>query len=418
MFSCVNKFFSTQKHPVPAMSHSIFRGANIRRRTDTSVKPTVTTGSEIEYKTKGSAHELPPTPVAVEPKASSAPASVNIEPVAPVAEPVPTPVVEPQVSKNPAPVPSNDTKLFNEQWTQTNQIFSIIVDKPDKQSAERLDIPRSSIRANLLALQPYSTLPHSEIPEAIVTMMAQMADIMNVLHAAPDIYNEVMKDIAHVFPQESKAEPGSMAAYFTGCSMTQGDNFPGPPGCNPKCAGSLWRTSDSAMSHLCNDSVIIFKNNTFEMLVNQKTDHGYVYVGRDHTGFRRSDVNALIGFGLASVTIVHGEYDTKGEYTNSYSKIESRVPVVNLSITDAEKPITEIGSVDLVSVDPAVLGTDNTVTETNSSPAVVLFLIFIVLLVAGVLIYTTSRPRRMVGQSRMTTTRAAPARAIMPMPLY
>lgn len=280
-----------------------------------------------------------------------------------------------------------------EAWLNTTQMFGIIVPRENGDGYDHLNISRKKIRSFLLALQPHANTLTSRLPEEAVATLRYTIEVINNLHSVAATYKEILDDVAHVFPVGVVAEPGTVAAFFSGCRATP-DGFSGPPGCNPKCAGSLWQLpTPSGSPSVCGDSVMVYRDGVFNLLVEQPSDHAYVFVGHDHSGFSRLNVSDLLNMNLKTVTVVHGNYQ-EGRFDNSYDRVEERVPVHNLPVHDSPQPLIAAEPVsDEFSIDPTMGAAPAEVVVSNSTSSTAVVVLVIIFVLAAMVALIVARRR-------------------------
>lgn len=244
----------------------------------------------------------------------------------------------PFITKGRTPLPSmidQPPKIDVVAVSHTDDMFVVTL------PTEQVEISRSTIRKIATQLKPYANTRIVDLPPDVRKSMDQLFQFTGWLHAIPDGYKMVADDIREIFAEVSEIRVGTVAAHLEGCRPTA-DNFPGPLGCNPKCAGSLAPTDDNFQT--CQDSVFSFDGKNFLTLANRNTKHAYIHISHNVIDNGTEVLAKLKASGIASVTLL--KEDDKGDYQKGavalpLDKISS---LANLAITQSTGDLEESAS--------------------------------------------------------------------------
>lgn len=193
---------------------------------------------------------------------------------------------------------------------------------------KRLEFDRNSLLDTLKDLKRYS---HSPIKILEVEQKDSFTKVMNaigMLYKTGKLYELVHNDIKNIFDDVKIVIPGTIAAYFIGCSSN--DNFAGPMGCNPKCAASLAPEGKDPSEYTCDDLVLMYENDrTFSSLNQKISQHTYIHIGDiNFKGFTQDNIKQLTDAHISSVTLIYGKAD--GTYGDPVSPIAvNKLPLIS-----------------------------------------------------------------------------------------
>lgn len=195
-------------------------------------------------------------------------------------------------------------------------------------------------------------------------------------------YDLIMNDVREIFNDVKELKPGTVASFFIGCYNN--DNFPGPLGCNPKCANSLRPGSDYPVFSECSDLVLIYNSDGYFSSFNDATsEYVYIYIGDPNfKGFSDHNIKQLKSAGIKKGSIIYGNED------GTYKQITPATDVDNLpKLNDPQNTnLTSKGT-------SKGTETKESTTTTSSTYAMVwllLVVLAIILLVLAVL-YATNK---------------------------
>lgn len=188
-------------------------------------------------------------------------------------------------------------------------------------SGKKLELNRHNLREVLKDLHRQAHVSVKVLNEAHTASFRNLLEIFKKLHGTKALKEIVLEDVKQIYGDIKNPHPGTVGAYFIGCSCDK--SFPGPNGCNPRCTSSL-PNGEHEFSE-CEDGVLIFTNGNFSTLNEKYTDHVYIYVGsEDFKGFNEENVKQLKEANIRSVTLIYGKPD------GSYGDIEKSVSVDKL----------------------------------------------------------------------------------------
>lgn len=197
----------------------------------------------------------------------------------------------------------------------------------------KLEFDRNSFLDTLKDLKKYS---HNPIKILEGDQKEQFTKIMNaveMLYKTGKLYDLIHTDIQSIYDDVKIVVPGTIAAYFIGCSSN--DNFPGPMGCNPKCAASLVPGGKDHGEYSCDDLVLMYENDgSFSSLNRKLSHHAYLFIGNiNFKGFTEDNIKELGNANISSVTLVHGKAD--GTYMDPISPMAvDKLPLISQTQTE------------------------------------------------------------------------------------
>ena len=182
---------------------------------------------------------------------------------------------------------------------------------------------RAQLKNTLISLREYSNVNIKALPPAQTEAFNNVVDVFRLLHGTQALYDIILADVRDIFKNVKDIRPGTVAAYFAGCFTD--DDFPGSPGCNPKCASSLPPPEGSPGHSDCDDLVLIYVNGNFNALNSKKSSLAHIFVEDQHfKGFTKNDIQQLTDNGIERVVMIFGNPD------GSYREISSPNPVSSL----------------------------------------------------------------------------------------
>jgi hypothetical protein len=190
----------------------------------------------------------------------------------------------------------------------------------------RLEFDRNSFLYTLKDLKKYSHNPIKILEGEQKEKFSKIMGAVEMLYKTGKLYDLIHKDILDIYDDVKIVIPGTIAAYFIGCSSN--DNFAGPMGCNPKCAASLVPGGKDHGEYSCDDLVLMYENDGNFSSLNQKiSKHVYIHIGDiNFKGFTEDNIKELINADITSVTLVHGKTD------GTYMDPTSAMPVDKLPL--------------------------------------------------------------------------------------
>lgn len=176
-----------------------------------------------------------------------------------------------------------------------------------KVSGGYFQLQRNTFKDHLAELKKYSNTYINDLDPERTEIFKSVGESLRVLYGYP-VYDVIMKDVTDYFADVKDVKPGTVASFFVGCSNNTG--FPYGIGCNPKCVSSLPPSNNNPELYTCNDSVLIYRNNTLSFLNNKNSSHAYIYVDYPNpTGFTPDNIKQLQSYGITTVTLIYGNVD-------------------------------------------------------------------------------------------------------------
>jgi len=233
----------------------------------------------------------------------------------------------------------------------------------------RLEFDRNSFLDTLKNLKKYSHTPLKILDDEQKDSFGKIMSAIEMLYKTGKLYELIHNDIQTIFDDVKIVIPGTIAAYFIGCSSN--DNFSGPMGCNPKCAASLAPGGKDPTEYTCNDLVLMYEDDkTFSSLNRKISQHAYLYIGDvNFKGFTEDDIKQLTDANILSATLIYGKAD------GTYGDIISSIPINKL---------------------PLVSQTQTTTTTSNDDAAWILFIVIISIIIILLIILGLSYTKKSI----------------------
>jgi len=271
-------------------------------------------------------------------------------------KPIPNNNLENSVSNN-----NNDLSFFikgdDDTFSKTNSQQDVFIINNESGSFQ---LHRQTLRETLLELKTYSYTSIRELSPIHTESFKSIVEALRLLYGSQALYDLILGDIKEIFADVKDVRPGTVAAFFIGCSSD--DKFPGPMGCSPKCAASLPPTDGTPGYTNCDDLVLIYSNGLFSSLNEKRSTHSYIYISdQSFTGFSQENINQLKDAGIEQVSLIYGNND------GSYKEVTSPISIDNLPSTTTQTTPS---------------GNDNTnPTGTGIIFGIIIFIIIILLIV-------------------------------------
>lgn len=215
---------------------------------------------------------------------------------------------------------------------------------------------RKTLREMLLELKKDSHVSIKQLNPGKTQSFTSIVETLRLLYNSNDLYDLVLKDVHEIFSNVSNIKPGTVAAFFLGCSND--NKFDGPMGCDPKCAASLPPSEGTPEYANCNDLVLLYDNGGFSSLNDVGSQHAYIYIENNNfQGFTEENIKQLKDAGIQESTLVFGGPDGSYKEIRSPVKIDALPQVV--SVNEQQQP---------------------TVTQSSGAGAAVFIVIIIVVL--------------------------------------
>jgi len=197
----------------------------------------------------------------------------------------------------------------------------------------RLEFNRNSFLDTLKDLKKYSHNPIKILNDEQKDSFNKIMNSIEGLQKTGKLYELIRNDINSIFDDVKIVIPGTVSAYFIGCSAN--GNFPGPMGCDPRCAASLAPGGKDPAEYTCDDLVLMYENDkTFSSLNRKMSTHTYIHIGdADFKGFTEDNVKQLEEAHITSATLIYAKAD--GTYGDIISSIPiSKLPVITQNQND------------------------------------------------------------------------------------
>lgn len=226
---------------------------------------------------------------------------------------------------------------------------------------------RTTLKETLVELKTQSHVSIRQLSPEHTESFKSIVEALRLLYGSQALYELILTDIHAVFDDVKDIIPGTIAAFFIGCSTN--DKFPGPMGCSPKCAASLPPSDGTPGYTNCDDLVLIYSEGLFSSLNDKRSTHAYIYIGESNfLAFSPENIRQLRDAGIENASLVFGLQD------GSYREVTSVLPVDKLPYNSA------ITSANLQQTP------DETATNTTNSGAGIAFAIIIVVIIILLLV--------------------------------
>lgn len=181
-------------------------------------------------------------------------------------------------------------------------------------------LSRKDLKDALEDLKTQSNIPVKQLAENYSESFESILEALKFLYGSSELYQIIHEDIKNVFKDIKKIIPGTVAAFFVGCSSDE--KFPGPIGCDPRCAASLPPGESIPGYSNCDDLVLAYMNGTFSALNNKKSPHAYIYIGDvDFNGFPIEHIDQLRKEKIENATLIFNHADSDKSYKEVSSVI-------------------------------------------------------------------------------------------------
>lgn len=233
-----------------------------------------------------------------------------------------------------------------------------------KTDNKKLEFDRNSFVGTLKDLKKYSHNPIRTLDEEQGDSFGKIMNAIEMLNKTGKLYELINNDILSIYDDIKIVIPGTIAAYFIGCSSN--DGFPGPVGCNPRCAAALAPGGKDPSEYTCNDIVLIYETDkTFSSLNQKISQHAYIFI-RDPNfkGFTEDNIKQLTDAGITSATLIYGRED------GTYENIVGPIPTNKLPLESQSQNQNQ-----------------NATTNSNDNAAWILFIIIISIIIILLFIF-------------------------------
>jgi len=240
-----------------------------------------------------------------------------------------------------------------------------------KSPAGTFNLDRMVFKDMLNELKTFSQVQIKLLKKDQMESFNTIGEALRLLYGSGKLYEMVHNDIQEIYSDIKHVIPGTLGAFFIGCSSS--DNFTGPMGCNPKCAASLRPGEKTTGYSACEDLVLIYHDGEFNALnqIESNSPHVWVYVGDNFKGFTTENIEQLKEAEITHVTLTYGQPDS-----SDYKEIVNRIPVDLLP-----------KKLEMVAQTPATA----TTTENTGAGIVFFIIIVIIIIVLLLVLYNASQ---------------------------
>lgn len=155
------------------------------------------------------------------------------------------------------------------------------------------------------------------LDQSHANMVGAVIAAVGLVSRQDKLFEQIVHIIERVFKDVKTVKPGTVGAFFVGCSRNE--IFSGPLGCDPRCAGNLPPPGNFKDYMTCTDSVIMMVDNNFRKFHETHTDHSYIYIDSEqHKGFNTTHAKKLESLGIKFVTLIFGR---DGVYEHTSEKM-------------------------------------------------------------------------------------------------
>jgi|SRR5436853_1198469 len=184
---------------------------------------------------------------------------------------------------------------------------------------------RTTLKETLRELKTQSHVSIRQLNPEHTESFKSIVEALRLLYGSQSLYELILTDIHGIFDDVKDVRPGTIAAFFIGCSTN--DKFPGPMGCNPKCAASLPPTEGTSGYANCDDLVLIYSEGLFSSLNEKRSVHAYIYIDNTNfLGFSTDNITQLRNAGIENASLIFGHQD------GSYREVTSALLLINYHI--------------------------------------------------------------------------------------
>lgn len=163
---------------------------------------------------------------------------------------------------------------------------------------------RNTFRETVSDLKSQSNTPVRKLDSKHLEMLKNVLEALKIVNNSKEVYDLAIKDIQDIFSDVRDVKPGTVSSFFIGCFNTFSNSFPGPMGCNPRCAGSI---TPQGLAE-CDDLVLIYSEGTFNSLNNKTAEHAYIYIDDPKfQGFNQEEISKLRNSGVKNITLVFNQ---------------------------------------------------------------------------------------------------------------
>lgn len=242
-----------------------------------------------------------------------------------------------------------------------------------KNSEGTFKLSRKDLRQALEDLKTQSNIPVKQLAPSYAELLESIFEALKFLYSSKELYGMIHSDIKDIFKDVKKAIPGTVAAFFIGCSVDK--DFPGPMGCDPRCAASIPPGESVPGYSDCDDLVLAYINSMFSSINGKKSAHAYIYIGdTNFNGFPVEHIEQLKKEKIEKATLIFAHTDSD----KSYKEISSPINIDKLPQKQEQIKETNLTQTNDVSCD-------------SSAGIAIVVIIVIVIIVLLILLYQSTR---------------------------
>src|SRR5579864_4769354 len=143
---------------------------------------------------------------------------------------------------------------------------------------------RNTLKETLIDLKTQANVPVKYLTAHYNDQFNSIVQTLDLLYGSRKLYNIAISDIHGIFGDIKNVVPGTIGAFFIGCSIKS--NFTGPAICDPLCVSALPSGERTSGTGECDDLVLIYSDGVFNSLNEKRSARVYIYIGdSDFTGF-------------------------------------------------------------------------------------------------------------------------------------
>jgi hypothetical protein len=233
---------------------------------------------------------------------------------------------------------------------------------------------RRIFRDNIVNLKKYAHLQIKDLDPENADAFKKIVEALRIAYKSATLYDMVVADTLAIFADVLKVIPGTVAAFFIGCSRVK--DFPGPVGCNPNCVSAMPHKKSSSR-HSCDNLVLIYTNGSFNSLNDVKSSHVYIYIANpEFRGFTATNIQQLRDYEIKTANLIFelGEGSQRTEKNVAIDDLPTDNRPATLKAAPAAKKKSGVGQSG----------------STNNNAGIIVFVI-IILLIIGILLLLSHR---------------------------
>ncbi len=248
------------------------------------------------------------------------------------------------------------------------------------------DIDRNKVTVTFKQLAQHGNTLIIDLPPRERQLFDEVRGMFNTLWSDPAAYGLFYKDARKEFNRFTTPLPGTVAAWFVGCSTNNG--FGSDAQCNPICAGSLQPPMGTQGFEACKSSTYLLKDDSSSLIALHRGNDGKAYVVTSKGTVTPSIIASLQQNGIREwslITLENGRVISK-------SVMQPTVNAPN---------VTPAAAAPVVNNNPGVQTGASTGTSSGMSSKAVWITVIIIIVVAILLIAVFAVNRSMYGKKSL-----------------